>query len=312
MMIGRWEWMLLVLLVPGVFLFAGGSGDSKMPAIRVGSKIDTEGALLGNMMVLLLEDAGYEVEDKTELGVTNVVRRALEAREIDIYPEYTGNGKWFFQASDFEDEWFDAESALSAVRELDGEENNIQWLEPAPANNTWAIAVRQDLARAEGLETMTDFAAYVNGGGEVKLAGSEEFVSGSTGLLFFEAAYGFKLDEEQLVVVASGNTTFTEQAAARGTDGVNFAMAYGTDGQLATLGLVLIRDDKSTQIVYQPAPRICVRVLEQYPEIPGILDPVFMSLNLETLQELNGSISVDGLPARQVAGRWLKENGFIG
>ena len=310
-MIGR-KWILLLLLVPGVFLFAGGSGDSKMPAIRVGSKIDTEGALLGNIMVLLLEDAGYEVEDKTELGVTDVVRRALEAREIDIYPEYTGNGKWFFQVSEFEDEWFDAEGALSAVRELDGKENNIQWLEPAPANNTWAIAVREDLAQAEGLETMTDFAVYVNRGGEVKLAGSEEFVSGRAGLRSFETAYGFKLDEDQLVVVASGNTTFTEQAAARGTDGVNFAMAYGTDGQLAALGLVVMRDDKSTQIVYQPAPRVSAHVLEQYPEIPGILEPVFMSLYLETLQELNASISVDGLPVRQVAGQWLKENGFIG
>ena len=61
-------------------------------AVRVGSKIDTEGKLLGNMVVLALEANGIKTENKVSLGNTKVVRTALMAGEIDLYPEYTGNG----------------------------------------------------------------------------------------------------------------------------------------------------------------------------------------------------------------------------
>ena len=64
--------------------------------ITVASKIDTEGALLGNMIVQLLESGGFDVVDSTEFGTTDVIRRAIFNDEIDIYPEYTGNGGFFF------------------------------------------------------------------------------------------------------------------------------------------------------------------------------------------------------------------------
>ena len=63
--------------------------------VVVASKIDTEGALLGNMIVLLLERAGVPVENRVRLGPTKIVRTALVSGEIDIYPEYTGNGAFF-------------------------------------------------------------------------------------------------------------------------------------------------------------------------------------------------------------------------
>ena len=64
--------------------------------IVVASKIDTEGALLGQMIAALLEARGLAVEKKIQLGPTNIVRAAILAGQIDIYPEYTGNGAVFF------------------------------------------------------------------------------------------------------------------------------------------------------------------------------------------------------------------------
>ena len=64
--------------------------------VTVGSKIDTEGALLGNMIVALLEAHGLVVDNKLQLGPTNIVRAAILAGQIDLYPEYTGNGALFF------------------------------------------------------------------------------------------------------------------------------------------------------------------------------------------------------------------------
>ncbi len=304
--------VLLLIFSLTTGLSARGDADNagKGP-ITVASKFDTEGALLGNVMLLILENGGFEVVDKTELGATDVVRKALETGEVDMYPEYTGNGNWFFMPNDYGDDWYNSKGALAAVRELDKNAFDMEWLEPAPANNTWAIAIRGDLAKAEGLVTLSDFADYVNGGGNVKLAGSEEFVSRPDSLPAFQGAYDFELTEDQLLVLSSGNTALTEQAAARGTDGVNAAMAYGTDGPLAALGLVVLEDNLGVQLVYEPAPRVRSEVLAMYPEIADLLNPVFTSMDLVTLQTLNAKIAVEGIPARTVAEEWLKSEGFI-
>jgi osmoprotectant transport system substrate-binding protein len=93
--------------------------------------------------------------------------------------------------------------------------------------------------------------------------------------------------------------------------GVNGAMAYGTDGALAALGLVSLADDKGAQIVYAPAPVVREPVLQQYPEIAAVLDPVFATLTLETLQKLNADIAVDGQDAGSVAVAFLKSRKFL-
>jgi osmoprotectant transport system substrate-binding protein len=93
--------------------------------------------------------------------------------------------------------------------------------------------------------------------------------------------------------------------------GVNAAMAYGTDGAIAALGLVTLADDQGAQIVYAPAPVVRETVLTEYPQIRGLLDPVFKSLTLATLQQLNAKIAVDGEDAGTVAGAYLKSRHFL-
>ena len=66
------------------------------PPVVVASKIDTEGALLGNMILSMLGAHGIAVRNRLQLGPTNIVRAAILAGQIDIYPEYTGNGALFF------------------------------------------------------------------------------------------------------------------------------------------------------------------------------------------------------------------------
>ena len=304
--------LLLCLTMALTPLFAGGAQEQAkdIDPVIVASKIDTEGALLGNMIVQILEDAGIPVENKTEFGTTAVIRGAIMAGEIDIYPEYTGNGAFFYDGSD-STVWKDLEAGYETIKKLDYDAGKIVWLRPAPANNTWAIAVRQDLADKEGLKSLSDLADYVNGGGMVKLAGSEEFVSRPDSLPAFEEAYGFHLEKDQLLILSGGNTATTEKAAARQTDGVNLAMAYGTDGQLAALGLMVLEDNMNVQPVYTPAPIIREDVLNVSPEIEKLLKPVFESLDGPTLQRLNSAIAVEGREASSVAMEYLKEAGFL-
>jgi len=278
--------------------------------IVVASKIDTEGSLLGSMIVALLEAHGLAVDNKLQLGPTNIVRAALLAGQIDIYPEYTGNGALFFHLEQ-DPVWKDWAKGAAKVAALDREQNHLVWLAAAPANNTWTIALRQELAERHNLKTMDDFAKYLAGGGAIKLAASVEFVESPAALPAFEATYGFRLKDAQLLTLSGGNTSATLRAAAEGTSGVNAAMAYGTDGALAALGLTALEDDKGAQVVYAPAPVVREAVLQQQPEIAKVLDPVFATLSLETLQQLNAKIAVEGEDAGAVAKAYLKSKHFL-
>ncbi|WP_163557233.1 ABC transporter substrate-binding protein [Halomonas sp. NO4] len=271
--------------------------------VVVASKIDTEGSVLGELILQRLEQAGIATEDRLQLGGTSIVREALLTGEIDIYPEYTGNGAFFFDMTG-SDVWHDADEALATVRERDAE-NGLVWLTPAEANNTWAMSVRADLAEEHGLETLEDLADYLADGGEFKFAASAEFVESPQALPAFQEAYGFELSSDQLLVLSGGNTAATMRAAAQQTSGVNAAMTYGTDGGLGALGLVVLEDSLGVQPVYQPAPVVREAVLEAYPEIETLLEPVFSALDLETLQRLNGEVAVNGIAPSEVAARFL-------
>ncbi|MBB3330916.1 osmoprotectant transport system substrate-binding protein [Halomonas campaniensis] len=289
-------------LVAAVSVLGLSSVQADDPVV-VSSKIDTEGSVLGQLILQRLEAGGIEVQDRLQLGGTSIVREALLTGEIDLYPEYTGNGAFFFDMTD-SDVWHDAEAAFETVRERDAE-NDLAWLTPASANNTWAMSVRGDLAREHGLASLEDLASYLEAGGEFKFAASAEFVESEQALPAFQEAYGFTLGDDQLLVLSGGNTASTMRAAAQQTSGVNAAMTYGTDGGLNALDLVVLEDTLGVQPVYQPAPVVRAEVLEAYPEIESLLTPLFQALDLETLQRLNGDVAVNGLDPRQVAADFL-------
>ena len=205
----------------------------------------------------------------------------------------------------------DTDAADAVYKKLDAAQNRIVWLDPAPANNTWVIAIRGDLPAFPGRKCLDSLAAYLAEGGRFKLAASAEFVESPAALPAFEKTYGFQLKAEQLLTLSGGNTAATLRAAAEGISGVNAGMAYGTDGELAALGLTALCDDKGAQIVYAPAPVIRQAVLDEHPDIAAALVPVFASLSLETLQALNARIAVAGEDAGAVAVDYLKSKHFL-
>ena len=296
-----------LLTAVAAFAFTIGAAQAQ---VVVSSKIDTEGGVLGNIILQVLIANGIATTDKIQLGGTPVVREAIAAGQIDIYPEYTGNAAFFFNKAD-DPLWNNAESAYAEAAKLDLEANSIVWLAPAPANNTWAVALRNDVASANNLVTFSDFGKWVAGGGEVKLAASAEFVNSPAALPKFQEVYGFALKPEQLITLSGGDTAATIAAAAQQTNGANAAMVYGTDGGIAPSGLTVLEDDKGVQPVYQPAPIIREAVLTEYPQIEELLKPVFEGLTIEVLQDLNGRVQVGGEAAAAVATDYLTKGGFL-
>lgn len=285
-------------------------GVHAQSAVRVGSKADNEGALLGQIVLQVLRHEGIPVVDRTQLGPTSIVRRALLNGDLDIYPEYTGNAAFFFHRES-DPAFRDAAKAYALAASLDLAANRLVWLAPAPADNHWAIGVRADVATRERLRTLADFARWVRGGGKVLLAGSAEFVESDAALPAFQSAYDFRLRGDQLLVLAGGDTSATIKAAAEGTSGVNASMVYSTDGAIAVTGLVVLDDPKHVEMVYQPAPVVREEVLQRYPAIRMPLEAAFRPLTVEVLRKLNARTQIDGEDAGAVAADYLRTEGLL-
>ncbi len=309
------KWVLLVVLVvvaaaavTAVLLLR----EKDKSPVTVATMLDSEGSVLGRMIIMLLESEDIKVVDKINFGTPDILRKALENGEADLVVDYTGSGQYYHpdEATDTTI-WNDPVKGYEFTAQLDKDKMDIIWLTPAPANNTEMIAVKRDFSEATGVKSMQDFADYVNAGNPVKLICAAGFVENPMGLLGYEQGYGFKLDESQLIILSSGNTAEMLKALSEGTSGVNASLVYGTDGALEQMNLVVLEDPLHIPPVYLPAPVIRGAVLKLYPKIESLLKPVFESLTLEALQNLNSQVAYDGRDAAVVAEEYLKANGFL-
>ncbi len=278
--------------------------------VVIGSKLDLEGGLIGEMMLLALSRAGVPVINRLRLGPTAILRQALLSGAVDLCVEYTGNAAFFFH-QEGDPVWRSAAAGYARAAALDLASNKLVWLQPAPADNSWVIAIPNALAREKRLKTLDNFAGFVRAGERVKLAASAEFVESAAGLPAFEAIYGFTLRASQLLVLSGGETTATMKAAADGISGVNAAMAYATDGALDALDLYALADPRHAEPVYAPAPVIRAAALASWPQVRQALAPVFAGLDLETLRALNERIAVEGEDAAVVARDYLATRSLL-
>ncbi len=303
---------LVALLALGSF----GMVAAQDAPIRVGSKTFTENIVLGQLIILALENAGLTTEDRTNLGGTAVNRDALVNGEIDVYPEYTGTAiSNYFRELEYveipEGASGNAYQSYAIVSSLDAAVNDLIWLQAAPANNTYAFAITRQFSEETGMTSAQDLADYVNAGNEVVVSTGDEFAQRPDGIPAFEETYGFEFSDDQLIIIAGGTPAQTEQALAEGANGVNVAMAYGTDGALMAYDFIVLSDELGAQPVFQPTPVFRGEVIRANPEIAGILNPIFATLDAPTLQGLNAAVEVDGLAAGAVAESYLVDNGFI-
>jgi osmoprotectant transport system substrate-binding protein len=280
------------------------------PEVKFGSYIDSEGQVVGAAIVQLLEANGIKVVDKTKFGTPDIVRKAYLQGDLDGALDYTGSGA-FYVGPESDPVWSDATKGFERVKKLDLEKNGIVWLTPAPANNTESIAVTQKFATDNNLKTIDDLAAWVNKGGKLKLIGNQAWIDRDLGFKGIQKAYGFSVPKANIIGLSDGNTAQFIKALANGTDGVNAAEVYATDGGLADLGLVVLTDTKSIPPVYNPAPVFRKATIDAYPEIAGILEPLMKSLTIENLQKLNKAVAIDGKDPKVVAKEYLTANGLL-
>jgi osmoprotectant transport system substrate-binding protein len=285
---------------------ASGKVDLSGADITVGSKEFTEQLVLGYIAIQLLENAGATVEDQTRLAGSVAARQALESGEIDAYWEYTGTG-WITYLGHTKP-IDDSQKQFEAVAKEDLKKNDIKWLPYAPANNTYAIAVREEAYDDLGVKKLSDFGQLIKENPEeASLCVGTEFSTRDDGLPGMEDAYGYEFPRDQLEKISEG---LIYKAVDQG-ERCNFGEVFATDGRIAGLGLKVIEDDKSFFPIYNPSFTVNKKVYEDYPQIEKIFAPVSEKLTTETLTNLNAQVDIKGRLPEDVAEKWLSDNGFI-
>jgi len=293
-----------ILILSLALAVAGcGNGSDDKPVIRVASKPWTEQLTLGYITLQYLESKGYSVEDRTGLGETPVLRPALQSDEIDMYWEYTGTTLMTNMKSDV---ITDPVECYDAVKAWDMETNNIMWLNPAKANNTYTLMVREGYAEENNINSISDLAQFIKGGNEVRLGANIEFVERPDGIKGLEELYGFEFDREILSSMAVGITY-----EALKNEQVDVSIGFGTDGRILAMNFKVLEDDMKFFPVYNPAPIIRKELLEAYPDLEGDLNELPKLLTGEILQDLNKQVDVDGIEPEDAAKNFLVENGLI-
>jgi len=277
---------------------AGTLPDLSGATFTVGSKEFTEQLILGQITVQALEAAGATAS-LTSLVGSPVVREALTGDDIDMYWEYTGTG-WITHLGNTAPV-VGTEEQFVAVRDADAA-NGIVWLDPAPLNNTYAIAVASETAATMELTTLSDLAANADG---ATLCAASEFLGRDDGLPGLETAYNFKFSD--VATLALG--LIPDQIDSGET--CVFGEVFATDSRIADLDLLVLEDDLAFFAVYEPSLNVRQEVFDANPGLADLFAPIAAALDTVTMRALNSQVDQGGENEADVAAQFLEDHGMM-
>lgn len=290
---------LLLMVLTLLSAIACDPGGNTSGVIKVGSKDFTEQFILGEMYALVLENSGLKVERKLNLGGTPVAQEALKSGQIDLYPEYTGTGLLTVLKLPANS---DRTKVYQTVADAYKEKFNLLWLDPAPMNNTQALAMTQETSQNYSIKTISDMAAKAT---QLVMIGPPEFEVREDGLPGIQKAYGdFKLKQYK-----PADPGLRYQALRDGQ--ADIVVAFGTDGELSAYNLVVLEDNKKFFPPYQVAPVVRQTALDAYPIIRDALNALAPKLTNEAMQRLNYEVSGKKREPAEVAKEFLRQQGLV-
>ena len=268
--------------------------------IKIGSKNFTEELLLGEMYALLLERAGLPVERRLNLGGTSIAMASLLRGEIDLYPEYTGTALLVQLKLP---PLHDRRRVYETVRSAYQQRYQLKWLDPAPMNNTQALAMTAAGSAKFGVRTLSDCARQAP---KLRLGAVSEFAKRPDGLPGLQKAYGgFNFASVRLFDIG-----LKYKALLLGD--VDVVVAFGTDGAIDADRLVVLDDDKHFFPPYQVAPVVRIDALARYPTIETALAPLAPLLTDATMRHLNWRVEGKKEEAADVARDFLTSAHLLG
>ncbi|MGZ6807910.1 MAG: glycine betaine ABC transporter substrate-binding protein [Mycobacteriaceae bacterium] len=275
-------------------------------SLTVGSKDFTEQVILGYVIEFAMMAAGADVHDLTNIQGSNSTHQALRNGQVDLTYEYTGTD-WINYLG-HETPIPNATRQFEAVRDESLVKEGIVWVDPAPMDNTYALAMNQQTAKETGVKTLSDYAALVKKDpAKASTCLETEFTSRQDGFPGMAAAYGFDSAQAKTSILQTG---LIYSATAAGNE-CKFGEVFTTDGRILGLNLVVLRDDKQFFPHYNATLNIRQKIADQYPQIAQIMKPVSDAITNEEITKLNASVDVDGKDPATVARQWMVDKGFV-
>ena len=288
---------ILLLLLLSLFAFAG----SKKEKLIVAGKLGAEPEILIHMYKELIEEeTDLEVEVKPNFGKTSFLYEALKKGSIDIYPEFTGTITSSLLKTPPENLSNDPQEVYNVAKDEIYKQDKLVLLEPMEFQNTYAIAVPKDLAQEHGLSKISDLLKIQD---QIKAGFTLEFNDREDGNKGLQSLYGLNL---QTVTM---EPALRYQALAQGD--IQVTEVYSTDSDIIVNDLVILEDDKGLFPPYQGAPLLKEKTIQKYPELKETLEKLSHKIKEEEMVEMNYKVDVEGIPAKEVAEKYLKENKIL-
>ncbi|MDF3917835.1 glycine betaine ABC transporter substrate-binding protein [Salinicola salarius] len=267
--------------------------------IVVGSKNFSEQYILAEIYAELLENAGYEVERKINLGGTLIAHQAITSGGIDLYPEYTGTALTSVVHGTLST---DAQEVYEEVSDYYADKLNLRWLKPTGINNGYVIIMRDETAKKDGLESLSDLASVA---GDMVFGGGPEFPERADGLPGLERVYGATFKEFRQFT----NLGLRYDALNQGD--IDVSNGYATDWQLDSGDLKVLNDDKGLFPPYYVAPVVRQEVLDAHPDIQEILESVGSHLDNSIMRRLNAKFERDHEEPADIVADFLHQEGLV-
>lgn len=277
-----------------------------LPNVRVGSFNNTEQLLMAELVVQVLEDAGFETE-QFNLAGTFIVHEARNAGDIDVHVEYTGTGLTVLEqnVADLRQDGDSPEDVASIVfdevKRGYEEQWNAIWLEPFGFNNTYAMGMRETHAEELGIESISDLKDYP---GELVIGAQHEFIVREDGIPGMQDIYGIEFQDTQSM--ESGL-----MYAALDNEDVDIISAYSTDGRIQALNIRLLEDDLGFFPPYHAAPVVRQELLDASPEVADVINRLAGKISDEQMQSMNFRVDDGGEEPRDVARDFLTQEGLL-
>ena len=294
--------VLILALTLALTACAGSKTKSAPGPVRIATKPMTEQYILGEMLGLLIEQAGYTVEiTKGVGGGTNNIHPAMESGEFDLYPEYTSSG-WVLVLN-HQAEGVDDGEMFAQLKQEYQEQFNMTWVGMYGFNNTYTIAVRGDVAAEYGLKNTSDLAAVA---GKLTFGGNPDYIERQDGFPALCQTYGLGFGN-----VVDIDIGLKYQALSNGD--IDVTNAFTTDAQLANpdTKLVTLADDKHLQVNYFCSTVVRQDALEKFPGLEEVLMQMDGLLSDQEMASLNYKVEVEGLDELDVARDFLMQKGLL-
>lgn len=271
------------------------TGCTRTRHIVVGSKNFTEQLVLGEIIAQHVEDRLHQpVDRKLDLGGTLLAHQALLAKDIDMYPEYTGTA--FTNVLKLTGVNDPAE-VLRRVRADYAARFHLDWLDPLGFDSSFAMTVRGADARSRHLETLSDAAADRAG---FALGAGYEFLTRPDGLAALNAVYPIHWTAPP----KSMDLGLLYEALT--AQQVSMAAANTTDGLLSKLDVKVLKDDKHAFPPYQACIAVRSDTLAANPGLRAALEELSGKISAAAMQKMNYAVDVEHRPVRDVARDFLR------